>query len=86
MDVECFNKLSLDEKVKLAITCHDEDTLNVIADSDCDYAKVFVARNLFSSWETMEKLAQTKCQSVITAVLENPVTLPSTRKRLTNVR
>ena len=78
MDVECFNKLSLDEQVKLAINSRDEETLDMIADSNSDSAKVFVARNISTSWETLEKLAYAKCRSVLDAVLDNPKAYPST--------
>ena len=82
MDVEVFNSLSLDDQVKLAIKSRDPKVLDMIADSTCDYAKIFVARNMFTSFETLDKLATCPCRSVIDAILRNPRTQSSTKIRL----
>ena len=82
MNVETFNKMTLDEQVKLAITSSDPKVLDMIADSNCDYAKLFVARNMSTDFETLDKLASCKCRSVIIALLNNPRTLNSTKDRL----
>lgn len=73
MNVETFNKLTLDEQVKLAINSKDTKMLDIIANSNCDYAKIFVARNKYASIKTLNKLAQCGCRSVVDAALNNPI-------------
>ena len=82
MNVASINKLTLDETTKLAIDSKDDSVLMLIAKSDCDYAKVFVARNRYASNKTLDILSKSVSRSVREAVLENPKTLPSTIKRI----
>ena len=73
MNVESFNELPLDKQVKLAINSKSTKMLDIIANSNCDYAKIFVARNKYASFKTLSKLAKCGCRSVVDAALNNPI-------------
>lgn len=82
MSLESLKKLSLDEKAKLAIESKDKDVLDLLADCDCDYANIFIARNIYTDWQTLDKLAKSSSRSVRMAVLENPKTFPTTVEKI----
>ena len=69
MDLESLKKLSLDEMVKLAIKSKDSKTLDLIAQTNCNYAKLFVARNHHTSGRTLERLSKADCVSVREAAI-----------------
>ena len=82
MTVKDINNLSLDEVVKIALATKDNSILLLIAKSNCEYAKTFVARNVNARWDTLDALSTSPTISVREAVLEHPCTLPSTIKKL----
>ena len=83
MDAESFLKLSLDEKIKLAIFSKNSKELDVIARSTCDAAKIFAAQNPSTSPESLDYMAtNSKCKTLINRLLDNPRLMNETRLKL----
>ena len=83
MDLKTFNRMSLDEQLKLAIHSKDPSVLDIIARSNNDAAQIFAARNKHTSSESLDLIAlTTKSKTVVDSLLGNINLLPSTRQML----
>ena len=83
MDAESFKNLTLDEQIKLALSSKYPKILDIIARSDCDAAKIYAARNKFTSGKSLDIMAHnTTSRTVFESLLGNLNLLPSTRAKL----